>query len=308
MPAWLIPAAMTAVSTAAKIGQGITGSKAQAAYADAQSKWDTYNATMQHQNTLSNVASQIVISQMNTASTMKAAELNMMLADLGLSASQFESEALIKVANYNAAVTRATSEYNADLIETEIVNVWNAMGLDLKLLEMQRSRERGTIRANQAASGTVMNQDSNAAVLLSQRTQENLDAIVIRFRADEKVTEIMNAMSQTLWQGEVQARQTIWEGRVNAAVNDVNSETAAKGAVANALMQSQFAVAKGFADMLGAEAAIRSSKSEFMSGTLGAQFSKQATDAKARNTFTNGLFSGANTALTGAANIYNVYA
>ena len=83
----------------------------------------------------------------------------------------------------------ATTSYNALLQEQELSRLWEDEGLALEQLGAERARERGGIIAEQGASGTVIGEGSNEDVIVSQMTQEAMDATVIQHGADRQVHE-----------------------------------------------------------------------------------------------------------------------
>ena len=254
---WMaIPALISAASS-------IYGYTQQKAAAGQQAQWARYNADMGFNTSLGNVAARN--------------ELAMVNAKMAMAAGEVQAEALQGAAQFNADVIHATTLYNDLLLEEDLALNWEALGLDLKLLEQQRAQERGAIIANQAASGTVINEGSNLDVIISQRTQEELDAFVTMHNADIRAAQIMNTRAQNLWQGEMQARKAIWEGNLGASVAMANANLSALGQMANAFISGR--------------AETTSAMYKLQSDLYGAQFGLSAANQQAVNGLTQGLFS-----------------
>ena len=103
---------------------------------------------------------------------------------------------------------------------------------------MERERERKTIEANQAASGTLMGVGSNAQVLIDQKTQEELDKFIVKHNADIQASRIQNAKAQNLWLGEMEMLKIGYEGQVSAGVAQANANLQAMGTLATTAISS----------------------------------------------------------------------
>lgn len=257
MVAWavIIPAAISAISSLSQHAQGQAGIESQQA-------WRAYNANMQLRTTFNNVLARNQLAQMN--------------ANAALAVGQAQAQATLGAAAYNADLIRATSQYNDLLYEEQLTNLWEQEGLDLKLLEMQRAQERGAVIAGQAASGTVIGEGSNEDVLVYQKTQEALDAFVVRHNADKQADSIMNARARNLWEGESQANKVRYEGQLSATV-----------AMANAGIQALTGL--GTAQISG-QADITSAWSRFLSESLDNQQQTSYANQENNNALTHGLF------------------
>lgn len=205
------------------IGGFISGSSADAQN-DTANAWAQYNNAMQYQTNLYNIQSGLDIAQFNAQATMMAAAV--------------QSNAARVAADYNAGMIFATTSYNAMLANQELSRVWEDNDLDLLQLENERARERGGMIAEQAASGTVIGEESNADVLISQRTQEALDATIITHGAQRQAANIVNQKVQSLWQGQVAIGQTLWEGEMAGYTAKANAAIQAGSTLATANIQA----------------------------------------------------------------------
>lgn len=196
MSLWsLIPAAIG-------VGSSIMGASSQNAQNKTQKKWNEYNATVQYSVDVNNIKAQQMITEVNAAMTMFAAD-----------ATNQANDALIE---YNVGVIRTTALYNDLLAEEDLANMWSQAELDMELIGLQRARERGSIEAAVSASGTVMGTGSNADVIVDQKTQEALDLFVVRTGADQKASQIANSRMQGLYEAEQTIKKIEYEGRVNS--------------------------------------------------------------------------------------------
>ena len=205
------------------IGGYISGSSADSQFAN-QAAWADYNRYSQYNTSAFNAASSLAIAGMN--------------ARLARASGQAEAGQAIAAATYNANIIRLTTEHNVQLMEDELADVWEDHDLDLEQLTMFRARERGGIEADQAASGTVMGEGSNAAIVIDQRTQEALDASILQHGADRQASGISNQIAESRWQGGLAISQTIWEGNVAAASSVYSSEVQSRSALGSAILQA----------------------------------------------------------------------
>ena len=265
MVAWvaLIPAAISAISTVSQYSQQTSGIKTQSA-------WQSYNANMELMTTFNNARSKNQLVQIN--------------AQAALSLGKAQASAILGAAAYNAEVIKSTSMYNDLLFEEELATVWEQEELDLKLLELQRAQERGAIIAGQAASGTVIGEGSNEDVLIFQKTQEALDAFVVRHNADKQAARIMNSRARNLWEGEMAAEKVRYEGTLNAAVASTNAGVQALSGLATAQISSQ--------------ADITSAWNRFMSANYGIEQNVTYSTQQAQNQLTAGLFNAGSQAVS----------
>jgi hypothetical protein len=179
----------------------VTGGSADAQH---QSQMDIarFNAITQYSTNMQNAATQFMISSYNMKVEQLMAKIN--------------ANRSLAVADYNVQVIQDTLEYNNNLLDEELRLLWEQYDLDSNLLEDARAVERGKIEAVQAASGVVMGQDSAADVIIDQKTQEALDAFILRHGADVEASKILNAKATNEWKGEMQIRQTQWQGELAA--------------------------------------------------------------------------------------------
>lgn len=264
--------ALAAADVGMQLASGIFGASQQRAAGRAHQAWAEYNANMALRTAENNAATRNQIALFN--------------AKAALASGDIQAQVSSGVAAYNAGMIQAVTRYNDLLLQEDLSLMWEQNDLDLKLLEQQRARERGALVANQGASGTVIGEGSNADVIVAQKTQEALDAFVMRHSADIKAAKIMNARAQNLWQGEVAAEKTMWEGHLGAAVSLANSRIqAASGLVS---------------ERLSSDAAMRTAWSQFQAGMYGGQQARSALNQQAQNTFVDGLFGAGKSAISSA--------
>lgn len=202
----------------ASVASAAINKRASSAQNRNQLAWNRYNAQMQHNTDMFNIAAGNLIARSNAAAVMAGAEMRAMVGEA--------------FAKKNADIVWATALYNDALMEDELAVMWDSLELDQELLRQDRARERGEILARQSASGTVMGQDSNADVITSQMTQEALDAFILRHGADVKAAQIMNSRAQGLWEAEQQVNKILFEGRLSGfATRAQGSLDAAAGLV-----------------------------------------------------------------------------
>lgn len=224
-----------------------------------------YNSTAQRDITLTNIMSQMAIGKFNAQAAMASAE--------------YSTGAQKKVARHNAAVIQSTVEYNNSLLDYEESLMYEAMDLDLVHLVRDRARERGMMRAQMGASGTVIDDGSNLEVLTDQKTQEALDIFTIRHGADIQASKIANAKASNTWNGDIQAAKIIWESEVGAQVT-----------LNNAALQAQSML---LSSGLAAWAGRKSASIQYGANMYGAQTGYNTNQAKINNQLTSGLFEAA---------------
>lgn len=264
--AWWIPVAISAASTVANASSKTSQNKSQRS-------WNTYNVNMQYTTDMNNIATQNAIAGVN--------------ASMALAAGQINASVALKTSKLNAQIIGATALYNDALMEEEEKVMWDAMELDLELMENERAVERGAILADQAASGVVMGQDSHADVITDQKTQEALDAFVVRHNADISAAKISNARAKGLWEADMAIKKTIYDGQMSAWSSTANAGLKAAGIAATA--------------KISALAGTMSANSRRTSGLAGASMTYSQNRTDITNGFVNGLFSAAS---SGAQSYY----
>ncbi len=252
---------------------GLFSGSANDAQAASQQAWAAYNAQQQYNVTSSNVMSQALLSSFNVQMIQNQAAT--------------DSQNVRSIASYNAGVIQATTLYNDSLLENELSVLWEEAELDIQLLGTQRARERGGMVAQQAASGTVIGEGSNVAVVIDQIAQEKLDAFIVRHGADIKAANINNQRAQSVWQGDMAVKQTIFEGEMSAYSISQSAANQSAGILASSAISGA--------------STMRSAKSQLASGMAGG--SQAASSYSARNTqsLVSGLFSTAGQAGTAYA-------
>lgn len=238
--------------------------RANARQNDAQYAVNRQNAQGAYDIAMGNVAAQMAIGRFNALAALQAGRIS--------------SQAIMQESLVNARIIRATTDYNDDLLEAEEEQIWDAYGLDTKIIKDQRAVERGQIEAYQSASGTVMGQDSNADVITDQMLQEKMDQFVIRHNADIKAADIFNARAQGKWEGEMQIKKTLWEGQLQATVAQANAGLQAASALAGSTlsgmagtMSAQIGLSSGMssADIISSQNSIQN-RAQLTQGLFGA--------------------------------------
>jgi len=264
--AWWIPMAISAASSLMQAGQASAQNKSQLG-------WNRYNAQMRFKTDMTNIAASHIISGINASAVAAAGAI--------------QATAIEQTAKFNANMIRQTADYNDSLLEEELSLMWDSINLDLQLLDNQRAVERGELRANQAASGVIMDQDSAQDVVVDQKTQEALDAFIIRHGGDIQAAKINNARAQGQWQADAQIVKTIWEGQMGAW-----AARASAGAQAGAIRAS---------GNIAAAADTISAGYKLKAGMAGSDLGYNQNQTQISNSLMNGIFSAA---AQGASNYY----
>ena len=186
----------------------ISGSSADA-QADSQSAWAEYNNIAAYNQSVRNVQSAYDIANYN--------------AEVSLIAADFNAKSVEASSARNAAVILQVADFNDTLLEIQLEALWGDLGLDLELLGQMAAREKGTIVADQAASGTIIGEGSNVDVVTSQQAQRALDANIIMFDADRQAANIQNARTQGRWEAKTAASNVVWEGQQAAYTSRVTT-------------------------------------------------------------------------------------
>lgn len=202
----------------------ISGGAADAQFANQQA-WRAYNQKLKFTSSMYNIDSNYKLSMMNAATVMGMAGIN--------------ARAIEQGADYNAAIIYGTTVYNNELRNQEIAQIWQDENLALEQLELYRAREAGTIVSRQSASGTVIGEDSNADVLISQNAQREMDKNIIMFGADRNAAIIRNRKAQSSWQGQVAIGQTLWEGEMQSYITKTNAAVQALSISTTARIKSR---------------------------------------------------------------------
>ena len=185
------------------VGGWISGSSADAAF-DNQTAWAQYNAQAAFVNNRNNANSAFALAGFNAALTRGAANR--------------QASSIASQVSHNVQLIQLTTEYNEDLMEQQLEELWTANELELSQLAIFRARERGQIVSEQGASGTVIGQDSNGDVLVDQLTQEALDSTVVKYNADVNAAHISNEIAKSAWEGQIAIDNAMFEGQV--AINN----------------------------------------------------------------------------------------
>lgn len=252
-----------AVAAIVSIAGSALSARSASGQARNQRAWQQYNATMKRNSDMATLQAQSLLMSANAQAAMIAGNTEAMLIQADT--------------NFNRKLIEATTQYNNLLLEEEIDQVWEASELDIMLLKAARDQERGAIEAQQSASGTVMNEGSNAQVLIGQKTQEELDAFVVQRNANMAVADLQNSIAQNTWQGGLQVKKLMWEGNLSAF-----------GAKSNASLRAgQMAIESRIGALVGQN----NISQEFTTGLSNAQMNYRATQSQIANNFRSSVFS-----------------
>lgn len=301
MSAWwyFIPAAVQGISA---ISQASAASRQN----ENQLAINRYNAQMAYGTAQQNIASQMAIAGMNFGLASKAANFNMKVAEfnteLSTRATEFNNELIRKSILYNGAMVEQTTRYNNLLLDEEQEDIWEAADLDITLMRNQRARERGEIIAIQADSGTVIGQGSNADVIIDQKTQEALDAFVVRHNADRQAAQIEREKARNIWQGRVELQNMMWEGQLQIAKNEYDNTLGNMSIMANAMIgsmnqMSQAAASYGSA-AIGALAQKASAESAYQAGMYNSAMQYNQNKIGIRSSMMTGLYGAIGTGIS----------
>ena len=195
-------AAAAAVSAVASASSASKSAKAQAQAA-------AYNAQTSFSTDITNLQLSSRINQMNI--------------DTAFATSDFQNELAESAATFAADTIKFTALHDDLLYEEDIKSVWAQNNLDTELLEQQRLRERGQMVAQQAASGTVVGQGSNADAVVDQMTQEAMDKFILRTGAHVKAAQITNQRVQSLWKAEQEVSRITYQTNLDKIANKTST-------------------------------------------------------------------------------------
>lgn len=235
-----------------------------------QKAQNEFNAMMQNTTNLQNVMKNMMLTKFNN--------------------DQLIRDTMIKVgvnhqnAEYNMEVIRATADYNDSLMAEDLSIMWDSMELDLFHLGQQRTQERGSILAMQAASGTLINEGSNADIIMQSIAQESLDTLVVKRNADITASQINNARAQGMWQAEQEMSKIAYDDQMGATVSMINMSAAVEGA--------------NFQANLDAIAKVGSSGQQLASNMSNAEVQYNQNNTQINNNLANGMFSAAGQLVT----------
>jgi len=191
------------------------------------------NADAVRRNSIYNAQVAIDTGEYNMAAISAASDVNAMAALTGGRMSGMVSRAM---ADVNAYITRAVSDYNADLYEKESRLVWTAAELDIVQFEKQIRVMGGAMRSQYAASGNTLDIPGDASYMadLNLVTEAAFETSIKRFNADIQAGKLLDSAAITRWKGEMTARQIIFEGYSNAMFSEAAGGMRALSIAANA--------------------------------------------------------------------------
>ena len=189
-----------------------------------QQAWARYNSSLQLNADLYNLSAQLSVARYNAQAAQYQAA--------------FQARQQHEAINYNINLINTKTAYESQLFDDEIQKTWNAYDLDVQNIHMFRARELGSLVADQAASGTVIGEGSNAQIVIDQQTQEALDVSIAKFDADRTVADIENARARSQWEAGVAIQQMLWQGAAAEAGAAVNASLQAAGGASAALLNA----------------------------------------------------------------------
>jgi hypothetical protein len=277
-----VPAVLGVISTISQTNQARTQNQNQLA-------WNQYNNQMQYNVAMGNIGMQVELAGFNFGLAKSAAAMQQKIAGMQYGLAEQSAEFEMAKAAYNASLIANTTTYNNSLLDADIANLWESMGLDVQLLSNQREVERGQI-AVQSFQGVVKEGDSFEDVMVDSLTQQYLDETAIKQGATRKVEEINNSIAKNLYEGQLKIQQIGWEGQINK----FNILQGARANYMNAMMGSASTLLQGAASYAGtmvqAEANKMSAQYAYQAGQYGAQFQYENNQQTISNNFMNGLF------------------
>lgn len=152
----------------------------------------------------------------NAASILKAASVN---ADATMAAANLNLASTVSTTNYNAAVSIAAAQYNSQLLQQEALETWLDADIDIRNMTQEFESNMGSMKVAQGASGIQMNTGTSNTARVDAQTQQDMDVMTVRYRADYAAAKLLDASAQSVWEGAIAAQTTIMEGRAQAASN-----------------------------------------------------------------------------------------
>jgi len=286
MSFWWVP---MAISAAGSLLQASSSSEQN----DSRQVWNRYNADMQRQVDLGNIESQLALADINWGIAQTNAGMAFAAADVTQKMGDIRADMATNYALYNASVLYHVANYNDSLLAQEASRVSEDLNLDLGMIQMYRARERGEIRAEQGASGVVMDQDSAADVIIDARTQEALDAFIVRHQADRRAADISNARARGQWEAAMEAQKVMYEGQLSAFGGRLDAFSQAT----NQRLSGMGMLAQGAGQQAGAQisalAQQQSSDYRYKSNQMASQIDYEQNDTTRKNSLIQGLFGAA---------------
>lgn len=182
------------------------------------------------------------------------------------------------LAKYNANLRMLVSDYNAQILEREAFDIWEAAEVDILHIANQAARSEGDVLAAYGASGAQINDtDSVADAIIDVRTQSELDKFIVRHGADIQAQKIKNEAARSRWDGLVTAQQIVYEGSQRSIGGLMNAAISMAGNTAQAKIDSWATTTNANRQA----ASIR-----FGGQVTGAQYAAQGSQALANGMFT----------------------
>ena len=226
----MITAIIAAASAAAQLYGGISSANAAKAEARRAQQYAAYNSISSMSWGREQGMMTLMAAQYNSALIRSQATYN-----AGLRANAIE---------YNVKQIRDVAEYNSLLADTELASMYDSLELDKELARRESAKKQGMMIANQAASGTIIGEGSNAEVISQMMADESMQYMIMDANAENRALSIVNAQAQGEWEAEMQVNKLRYEGMLSSA-GELYSAYANAGAQAFQGLTNAIAVERG---------------------------------------------------------------
>jgi hypothetical protein len=260
----------TAITLGTVAASAISGYATNKNNQKASEAWGNYNAQ------------QAALQGYHTSEQIKA--LGFINAGLARTAGAAESAAVQAEAAFNAALKKQIGYYRASLLENEVTNIWNALGLDLVYLENDTKQLKGSAMTYYAAAGVDPNEGSPVEAYIDIEAQKMLEESVLRNNAHVAIGEVRNAQAQHIWNGEAEAAAIASRATTQSALATMRGELSGLGYLAQSAFDADMALYSG---------GVRSSQTSSAASHQAGQFGAAAT-----NSITDGIFKAASVGAT----------
>jgi len=195
---WVIPAAMSAVSAIASIWGASASAKAANREADRATSYAGNNA-----------ANMLLWGEQQAALSMGAARTN---AELLKQQAHFNILQTRQATDFNVSAIRIVNEYNSLLADEDLRQMYQAHGLEEYYLHTDFAIAKGAAIAKQSASGTVIGEGSNQAVINNLAHQTAIANLVLDTQAYENAIGIQNAVAKGNWEASMAIQKVLFDG------------------------------------------------------------------------------------------------
>ena len=143
-----------------------------------------------------------------------------------------------KAREYNIAALRSAQELNELQALEEIDSIMDAQELDTELLHVDTAKAIGSTIAQQAGSGTVIGEGSNADVVVAMKAKEALMDLVIDTNAVNAINEVKNGLAIGDFETESAVRKIMWEGELSDKARAIEATSAARSTMFNSIVNA----------------------------------------------------------------------